>query len=125
MPLPCRLDIVPALILVLLLAVANASAQEKPTDFLRRVLPHIEPIETPAERPPVAPIDPNAPAKLCFWQDPSVSGFGKSGFCEASSQLSVGTPCRCNEGSAGRPDGKWVGTVILAPANDQSSSVVR
>lgn len=125
MPSHSELYIVPALFLALMLEFGNASAQEKPLNFLRRVLPPTDPVEMPAERPAVTPIDPNAPAKLCFWKDPSVSGFGKTGFCEASSQLSVGMQCSCNSGSPGRPSGKWIGSVILAPASDQSSSVVR
>lgn len=117
----------PAIASVLLLAATcicwPAFAQDKPADFLRRVLAPPAVTEPTADRQ--LP-DPNAPAKLCAWQSTSDgTAFVRSGFCEASSQLAVGASCRCNSSSVGRPDGKWLGTIILAPASDQSPVVVR
>lgn len=114
------------LLLVAMSACLPASGQEKPADFLRRLLSPVEqsPVEQ-VERPPAPPIDPSAPAKLCFWKSPSVSGFGKSGFCDVSSQLPVGAACRCASGSPGRPDIVGEGSVILAPTGNSSSNVVR
>ena len=117
---------------LLLMAISPNSpafAQDKPADFLRRLLPtlgeEVPPGDwEPLERTPAAPIDPNASAKLCFWKDTSVSGFGKSGFCEVSSQLAVGAACQCQSGG-GRPKFKGDGTVILAPDSNQSSDLVR
>lgn len=119
--------ILATLLLTAMLACLPAAAQEKqPGDFLRRSQPllDLEPSETLTERPPVAPVDPNAPAKLCFWKAENGTGFGKSGFCEVSNQFAVGTACRCYSGG-GRPEFKGAGTVILAPNSSQSSDVVR
>lgn len=119
-----------ALSMLLFVAMSASSpvlGQEKPFDFLERVSPgdyeRVEP--TPVERPQAPPVDPNAPAKLCFWKDASVSGFGKSGFCEVSNQSAVGATCRCYSGSKRRPDLKGEGTVILAPKGDQPTDIVR
>jgi len=125
-------------LVMLLFAAVSANApvfsQDKPPDFIERVDPgdfeqvipgdseRVDPGDF--ERPQAPPADPNAPAKLCFWKDPSVSGFGKSGFCEVPSQSAVGAPCRCYSGS-GRPVLKGEGSVILAPKSDQPTSVVR
>lgn len=89
----------------------------QPGDYER-----VDPV--PVERPHAPPVDPNAPAKLCFWKSPSVSGFGKSGFCEASNQMAVGATCRCYT-IGGRPEFVGDGMVILAPNSNQSSDVVR
>ena len=98
-------------------------AQDKPAGFGRRIVevPHITVPATGRQ-----PSDPNAPAKLCFWTNTNNgTGFAQSGFCNVPSSMTVGALCRCNSNSAGRPDGKWAGKVVLAPASDGSTPVVR
>ena len=102
---------------------APLHAQEKPAGYGRRIVevPHVTVPATVRQRP-----DPNAPAKLCFWTNTkNGTSFAQSGFCNVPSSMTVGAPCRCNSNSAGRPDGKWAGNVILAPASDGSSPLVR
>lgn len=98
-------------------------AQDKPPGYSRRVIevPHVAVPAMGRQRP-----DPNAPAKLCFWTSTAkATSFVQSGFCAASSGMTVGTPCRCNSSSVGRSDGKWLGKVILAPSSDGSTLLVR
>ena len=66
------------------------------------------------------------PPKICFWHDTSAgTAFGKSGYCPVSSSAAVGTTCRCSSNTVGRPNGKYVGKVMLAPQSDGSTQVVR
>ena len=99
-------------------------AQDKPPNYPRRVVPMLP--DTSHMTIGRHPADPNAPAKLCFWK--STAGdtpFVQSGFCNASSSMTVGAACRCSSNSVGRPNGKWAGTVILAPSSDGTTQVVR
>ena len=100
---------------------------------------HIDPVTTnyygqpasgpiPAGYPGYDPlsVDPNAPAKLCFWKSTANdTAFVQSGFCDVPSAMTVGAVCRCSSNSVGRPNGKWLGTVMLAPAGDGTAPVVR
>lgn len=108
-------------------AAGPATAQEKPANQTRRLLPLVlvlPQFQQGRERPAR---DPNAPKKICFWRDTSGgTPFGKSGFCDTPSSSAVGSQCRCNASAPGqRPDGRWVGQVMLAPQSDGSSQVVR
>ena len=99
-------------------------AQDKPPGYSSRRLVEVPHVAVPATGR--QPVDPNAPAKLCFWTNTANgTSFAQSGFCNVSSSTAVGTPCRCNSNSVGRPNGKWAGTVILAPVSDGSTPVVR
>ena len=118
-----------ALLIVCAVLVATsalpAQAQDKPAGAHRRspviILPYV--IGEPTGRP--VP-DPNAKPKVCFWRDTTGgTAFGKSGFCPASISSAVGASCRCSSNSVGRPDGKYVGTVMFAPQGDGSTQVVR
>lgn len=108
------------------LGVASTTlAQDKPGNFTRRVVPLLPDLsnQISTQRQPA---DPNAPAKLCFWKSTdSGTAFVQSGFCDVPSGMAVGAACRCSSNSIGRPNGKWLGTVMLAPSGDGTTPVVR
>jgi hypothetical protein len=113
-----------ALTLGLVAATTLSPAQDKPANYPNRIVPMLPDTSTITigRQPP----DPNAAAKLCFWKSAvGDTPFGRSGFCDVPSGMTVGSACRCSSNSVGRPDGKWAGTVILAPSSDGTTAVVR
>lgn len=99
-------------------------AQDKPPGYSNHRLVEVPHATVPAMGRQLP--DPNAPAKLCFWTSTANgTSFAQSGFCNVSSSTAVGAPCRCSSNSVGRPNGKWAGKVVLAPAGDGSTPVVR
>ena len=115
-----------ALSITLAAGVSLVEAQDKPPNYMRSHGPVSTHPDTSRMIIGRHPADPNAPAKLCFWKSTTGGGpFGQSGFCSVSSSSTVGDACRCSSNSVGRPNGKWAGTVILAPSSDGTTPVVR
>lgn len=112
-------------VLATVLGASAAVAQDKPSNYPRRVVPLL-PDTSRQILIGRQPTDPNAPAKLCFWKSTANgTAFVQSGFCNVPSGMTVGAECRCSSNSVGRPNGKWLGTVMLAPAGDGTAPVVR
>lgn len=109
-----------------LAAIASVSmAQDSPKgggSVRRPVTPFVESgVVTPRQTGRFNTIMP----EICFWRDTSAgTAFGKSGFCPVPSSAAIGSTCRCNSNATGRPDGKWVGKVMLAPKGDGTTQVV-